>query len=112
MLINQRSISQLLKRGEPMLPYLLFAHAFTGCDTTSRFGKTSIFKNLENAKRLRNIADVYKDGQNPQTIGTVAISFFEALHSSSLSLSEILKKKYDDIAMESRSNIDPSVLPL
>ena len=108
-------ISRLLKRGEPTLPYLLFAHAFTDCDTTSsiyRFGETSIFKNLENSKRLRNIANIfYKDGQNPQAIGTVAISFFEALHSSSLSLPEIPKKKYDCMTMESLSNIDPSVLP-
>ena len=90
-------ISQHLKRGEPTLPYLLFAHAFTGCDTTLgiyRFGKTSIFKRLENSERLRNIADiVYKDGQTSQIIGTAAISFFEALHSSS------------------RSNVDPLVLP-
>ena len=75
-------INHLLKRGEPTLPYLLFVHAFTGCDTTSaiyQFGKTSIFKKLKNSKRLRNIADIlYKNGQNPLTTGTAAISSFEA----------------------------------
>ena len=73
-----------------MLPYLLFAHVFTGCDTTSiiyRFEKTSIFKRLEKSKRLRNTADVfYKDGKNPQTTGTAAVSVLEALRLSSLSL--------------------------
>ena len=54
---------------------------------------------------------MYKDGQNPQTIGTAAISFIEALHSSSLSLSEIRKKKYDYMIKESLLNIDPLVLP-
>ena len=64
-------INQLLKR--------LFAPVFTGCDTTSavyQFGKTSIFKKLKNSKRVRNIADIYKNGQNPQTIGTAAFIFF------------------------------------
>ena len=64
-------INQPLKR--------LFAPVFTGCDTTSavyQFGKTSIFKKLKNSKRVRNIADIYKNGQNPQTIGTAAFIFF------------------------------------
>ena len=86
----REAISQFIKRGEPMLPYLLFAHVFTGCDTTSiiyRFEKTSIFKRLEKSKRLRNTADVfYKDGKNPQTTGTAAVSVLEALRLSSLSL--------------------------
>ena len=56
----RKVISQLIKREEPKLPYILLAHAFTGCDTTF------IFKNLKNSKRPRNIADIfYKDGQNP-----------------------------------------------
>ena len=86
-------ISQLLKRGEPTLPYLLSAHDFTGCDATSaihRFGKTSIFKKLENSKRQRNIADISKDAQNPQ---------------SSLVLPKIRKKKYDDMIMDSQPSI-------
>ena len=73
-------ISQFLKRGEPTLPYLLFAYAFTGCGMSSaiyRFGKTSIFKKLNNLKQLRNITDIfYKDGQNPCTIQTAAIRCF------------------------------------
>ena len=76
----RKVFSQLLKQGEPTLPYLLFSYAFTGYDTTSaiyQFGKSSIFKKLKNSKQPRNIADIfYKDGQNPQTIGTAAISFF------------------------------------
>ena len=70
--------SQLLKRGEPMFPHLLFAHAFTGSDSTSaiyQFGKTSIFKKLRNSKWVRNIADIYQNGQNPQTICTAAFIF-------------------------------------
>ena len=73
-------INQLLKR--------LFAPIFTGCDTTSavyQFGKTSIFKKLKNSKRVRNIADIYKNGQNPQTIGTAAFIFFFKLYTCQVS---------------------------
>ena len=79
------------------MPYLLFAHAFPGCDATLaiyQFVTTSIFKKLKNSQRLRKIADIYKVGQNPQTIGNAAISFFEALYLPSLSLPEIRKKTY------------------
>lgn len=96
-------------------PYLLFAHAFTGCDTTSaihRFGKTAIFKRLENSKDLREIADMFnKNQQTPEEIGKATIAFFEALHSPTSSLAEIRKRKYEDMILSSRSNIDPSILP-
>ena len=41
---------------------VLFAHAFTGCDTTSaihHFGKESIFLKLESSKPLRTIAQQF-----------------------------------------------------
>ena len=45
-----------------VIKYLLFAHAFTGCDTTSainNFGKTSLFKKLKDSVALTNIGDVF-----------------------------------------------------
>ena len=39
--------------------FILFAHAFTGCDTTSAIhmlGKKSIFLKMESSETLRNIA--------------------------------------------------------
>ena len=98
-----------------ILLYLLFAHAFTGCDTTSaihRFGKSSIFTKLQHSKQLRLIADIFnKSEQTPEQIGTASISFFESLHSPNLSLAEIRKQKYEDMVAASKVNIDLSVLP-
>ena len=45
---------------EDIIRYLLFAHAFTGCDTTStihKFGKTTIFKKLNNLTSLQSIVE-------------------------------------------------------
>ena len=42
--------------------YILFCHAFTGCDTISAihmFGKTSILAKLKGSSKLRNIADQF-----------------------------------------------------
>ena len=114
---NCYSISDIVNQGafKTVLSYILFAHAFTGCDTTSaihKFGKTAIFKKLDNSKQLRNIADIfYKDNQNPEQIGSATINFFEVLHSPGSSLPEIRKRKYEDMILSSRSNIDPSILP-
>ena len=90
--------SQLLKRGEPMFPHLLFAHAFTGSDSTSaiyQFGKTSIFKKLRNSKWVRNIADIYQNGQNH----TCHISHFLRLVGRNSNLyhhkSEVWPNKYE-----------------
>ena len=80
------------------LPYLLFAHAFTGCDMTSTYSaiylpsKTFIFKKLKRSKRLRNSADISKNGQNPQTIGTAAFIFLSFTLVTSVIRKKIRKK--------------------
>lgn len=97
------------------LKYLLFAHAFTGCDTTSaihRFGKLSIFKKFHN-HQLMQIADMfYSDIRSPDEIGNATIHFFEHVNSSPKEdLHIIRKKKYEAMVMSNRSNLDPSSLP-
>ena len=98
-----------------VVDYLLFAHAFTGCDTTSAihmFGKTSIFRKLSASSALRSIADnFYNDLISPQEVGNATIRFFESLHSASDNMSKIRKMKYEEMVMSDRSNIDPSLLP-
>ena len=97
------------------LRYLLFAHAFTGCDTISaihRFGKVSLFKKLQNAN-LSQIANAfYKDDKLPEDIGDATICFFELLNSSQgEELHQIRKRKYEEMVMSNRSKIDPLLLP-
>ena len=67
-----------------VIKYLLFAHAFTGCDTTSaihNFGKTSIFKKLKDSVALTNIGDVfYEKFKMPEEIDNACINFFEKMY--------------------------------
>ena len=47
---------------KPILEFLTFLHAFTGCDTTSAtfgFGKVSIMQALEKKKFIRDAARVF-----------------------------------------------------
>ncbi|CAK8688755.1 unnamed protein product [Clavelina lepadiformis] len=97
-----------------VLEYLLFAHAFTGCDTTSavhKFGKISVFEKLKSSS-LRNVADVfYEDDVSPDQVGRASIRFFELLNSSTYTLSQIRKQKYEEMVMSNRSHVDPALLP-
>ena len=99
---------------EHVINNILFAHAFTGCDTTSaihNFGKTSIFRKLE-AKDLCNAANIfYHDDKSPDEIGNASIRFFQLLHSSTSNLQQIRKQKYEEMINSDRAHIDPSVLP-
>ena len=98
-----------------VLEYLLFAHAFTGCDTTSaihRFGKLSIFKKLQSSSELKNIANKFhEDSVLPDDIGNAMICFFEQMHSSIDKFPQIRKNKYDEMVLSKRSHIDPALLP-
>ena len=69
---NCYSISEIVSqdRLKSVLSYLLFAHAFTGCDTTSaihKFGKNTIFRKLESSKPLRSIGDIFSKSSNSRT---------------------------------------------
>ena len=59
--------------------YLLFAHAFTGCDTTSaihNFGKTAIYQKIEASPALQSIIGQFYEETSPEEIGNATIRFF------------------------------------
>ena len=96
------------------MAYLLFAHAFTGCDTTSavhKFGKISIFGKLKSKKLKTVAARFYEDDLSPDEIGSALIRFFELLHSPSHNLKQIRKHAYEEMIMSNRAHIDPALLP-
>jgi 5'-3' exonuclease len=94
---------------------ILFAHAFTGSDTTSsiyRFGKTKILKNLKNSGELKNIVEqFYASDLTPENIGKATIRIFELLYSPTDTLQQIRRKKYEATISQDRSKIDPAILP-
>ena len=94
---------------------ILFAHAFTGCDTTSsiyRFGQTKILSKLKNSGELKNIVEqFYTRDLTPENVGKAAIQFFELLYSPTDTLQQIRRKKYEATISEDRSKIDPALLP-
>ena len=57
------------KSGDHIVDYLLFAHVFTGCDTTlaiHKFGKTSFFKKLSTSSALRKTAATFYEDKPPR----------------------------------------------
>ena len=57
------------KSGNHIVDYLLFAHVFTGCDTTlaiHKFGKTSFFKKLSTSSALRKTAATFYEDKPPR----------------------------------------------
>ena len=86
---------------------LLFAHAFTGCDTTSsiyKFGKTKILVNIKkDSGELKNIVEkFYTRDLTPENIGKEAIKFFELLYSPTDTLQQSRIKKYEATISEDR----------
>ena len=60
------------KSGDHIVDYLLFAHVFTGCDTTlaiHKFGKTSFFKKLSTSSALRKTASTFYEDKPPEEVG-------------------------------------------
>ena len=80
-----REISSSLK---PILEFLTFLHAFTGCDTTSAtfgFGKVSIMRALEKKKFIRDAARVFLNpGSTQEQIGLAGSKIFVYLYGVSL----------------------------
>ena len=95
--------------------FILFAHAFTGWDTTSAIymlGKRSILLKMESSETLRNIAkQFYVDSLLPESVGNASIRFFEELYSPCSSLQQIRKQKYNGMVASNRLSIDPALLP-
>ena len=110
---NIKDITNNLDRS--VIHCLLFA--FTGCDMTSaiyKFGKIAVFKKIHDPNHLKNLAaEFYNNNNLPEDIGINAIRFFESLYSSTgRTLAQSKKKKYDEMFMSNRSDIDASILPL
>jgi 5'-3' exonuclease len=78
-----------------IVKFILFAHAVTGCDTTSaihNFGKQAIFPKLASFKALQGIAEqFFVDTRSLDSIGNAIIGFFEELNSPGCSLQQIRK---------------------
>ena len=103
------NVSQILERNKSIADIILFAHAFTGCDTTSsihNLGKTSIFKIIEESQEMQSLIK-----KSPKQIGDTVIRLFEIIHSSDDSLASIREKKYEHMVLSNRAVIDPSMLP-
>ena len=80
------------------IEFILFAHAFAGCDTTSAIhmlGKKSIFLKMESSETLRNIAKQF------YIVGNASSHFFEELCSPGSSLQQIRKQKYNNGCIKS-----------
>ena len=64
------------KSGDHIVDYLLFAHAFRGCDTTStihKFGKIGLFKKLSTSSALRKTAATFHEDKLPEEVGNTCI---------------------------------------
>ena len=98
-----------------IIKFILFTHAFAGCDTTSAihyFGKQAIFPKLEAYNKLQQIAlQFFLDNISPETIGNASVCFFEELYSPGSSLQQIRKIKYHKMVSSDRASIDPALLP-
>ena len=70
--------------------YILFCHAFTGCDTISAFHmfeKTSILAKFKGSSKLMIIVDqFYLEDMFVEDITNATIHFFELLYSASPTL--------------------------
>ena len=100
--------------------FVLFAHAYLGCDTTSaiyNLGKISIFEKLKKSQSLRNCArKFFDDDASPEIVGNASIEAFQVIYSDSKrnkidELPQLRRQKYDEMVASKRKAIDPSVLP-
>ena len=94
-----------------VIKYLMFAHAFTGCDTTSaihNFGTNSIFRKLKDPVALTNIGNaLYEELQTKKIPEEKEISFclhfFETMYSPPDQLPQIRKRRYDEMVRRDRA---------
>ena len=84
---------------------MLFAHSFTGCDTTSaiyNFGKTKILEKIKLSSDVRVAAEkFYLESSIPEKIGASSVRLFELLFSNShkrpLQLGKLRRQRYDEM---------------
>ena len=95
--------------------YLLFLHAFTGCDSTSAIfgkGKVSLLKLFRKCELFRSASKAFMESTSTvEQVGNAAIMAFKAIYSSDtdLSLQKIRYNKYMD--MSCQGVIQPERLP-
>ncbi|KAG1667386.1 hypothetical protein GQR58_018489 [Nymphon striatum] len=97
-----------------VLTYLLFSHAFTGCDTTSvihMFEKISISNKLKSLVFRTTASRLYYEDLSPEEVGSASIQLFELMHFSTHHLKQIRKHKYEELILSNRTHIDPAILP-
>ena len=115
--LKQLEIQKALSKIDLVVkPYLLFIHAFGGCDTTSAIqdkGKTSILKLIQNSEKARTMADVFMDpGSSQKQIGKAGYELFVLLYRGKASdtLADLRYNLYMKM-VASAQKIDPSKLP-
>ena len=112
MLQNLRFIDNL---DRVIVNLILFAHTFTGCDSTSaihNFGKQAFLSKLAASNNLGRIAQQFlSDSISPERIANASICFFEKPYSPGRSLQQIRKIKYHKMVSSDRASIDPAFLP-
>lgn len=101
---------------DSIIPYLLFIHAFGGCDTTSAIhdkGKASPLRLLQKSKKAQKLFDCFMDSSSLQNeIGDAGIKLFVMLYNGKPgdTLTELRYNTYMKMAA-SASRIVPSKLP-
>ena len=110
-------ISDLIGQAGPIVTlYLLFLHAWSGCDTTSATfgqGKISLMKKLKQSKDVQAIAELMMDhNATVEQVGEVGVRLFVIVFGGkqSDSLNTLRYAKYMEM-VASAKNIDPQKLP-
>ena len=115
--MNIWRISDLVgQRGPIITSYLLYLHAWSGCDTTSATfgqGKIGLMKKLKQSKDVQAIAELMMDhNATVEQVGEVGIRLFVIVFGGkqSDSLNTLRYAKYMEM-VASAKNIDPQKLP-
>jgi len=91
--------------------YILFIHAFTGCDTTSSFfnhGKNKIIKILNNDARIFNLLHVfYSEASSKNDIAINGIKIIQRLYSNeeTTTLSNLRYNMFRSLSFKNKNNL-------
>ena len=113
------NVQKLIERmGEDMAKRILFLHAFSGCDTTSRIfikDKYPVLK-LHDDKRFQQVADIFMDPasskENVVAAGeTGMILLYDGRQTKNTSLTQVRKEKFCDRTALSKMYVSTSAMP-
>ena len=94
--------------------YILFAHTFTGCDTTSpifNYGKVKILSKIKSSPEVRvEIDKFHEDDICPEKVGESSVKIFEILFSNkqTVQLKKLRLQRYNEIVSKTKLDMDPS----